>query len=103
MYADSPAALGIAKRKGAGKLRHININTLWIQEAQDKEGVTFKKVLGTDNPADLMTKHLTRDSINSHMGRLGQEVREGRAKKGLEMQGSKAADQHYDDVTVKVA
>ena len=32
VYADSSAALAIAKRKGAGKLRHININCLWIQE-----------------------------------------------------------------------
>ena len=32
VYADSSAALAIAKRKGAGKLRHINICTLWIQE-----------------------------------------------------------------------
>ena len=31
VYADSSASLAIAKRKGAGKLRHININCLWIQ------------------------------------------------------------------------
>ena len=36
MYADSTAALGIAKRKGTGKVRHININTLWIQEARER-------------------------------------------------------------------
>ena len=29
--ADSTAALAIAKRKGAGKLRHTNTNFLWIQ------------------------------------------------------------------------
>ena len=38
LYADSSAALGIAKRKGAGKLRHININTRWVEELQDREG-----------------------------------------------------------------
>ena len=27
IYADSSAALAIAKRKGAGKLRHINVNS----------------------------------------------------------------------------
>ena len=37
LYADSNAALGIAKRKGAGKLRHININTLWIQGVSERE------------------------------------------------------------------
>ena len=32
VYADSSAALAIADRKGSGKLRHINIRMLWIQE-----------------------------------------------------------------------
>ena len=103
LYADSTAALGIAKRKGAGKLRHININTLWVQEVQDREGVTYQRVLGTENPADLMTKYLTRDVINAHMSRLGQEVREGRADKGLEMQGSNPGTSGGAEATVKVA
>ena len=37
IYADSSSALAIAKRKGAGKLRHIHISALWIQEKQDRE------------------------------------------------------------------
>ena len=61
LYADSSAALAIAKRKGAGKLRHINVSALWIQDVQDREGATYMKVLGTANPADLMTKYLTRE------------------------------------------
>ena len=36
VYADSSAALAIAKRKGAGKLRHIIVSLHWIQERQDK-------------------------------------------------------------------
>ena len=76
VFADSSAALDVAKRKGVGKLRHIKINTLWVQKVQDREGVTYQKVLGTESPTDLMTKYLTRDVINEHMERLGQEVRE---------------------------
>ena len=102
-YADSTAALGIAKRKGAGKLLHININTLWAQEIQDREGVTYRKVLGTYNPADLMTKYLTRDVIVSHMTKLGQEIREGRAEKGLEMQRSSPSTSSAPGAQVKVA
>ena len=60
IFADSSAAIAIAKRKGAGKLRHINVSAFWIQDIQDKEGASYMKVLGTANPADLMTKHLTR-------------------------------------------
>ena len=50
-----------------------------------------------------MTKYLTRDVINAHMQRLGQEVREGRAEKGLEMQGAAMADVAKADANVKVA
>ena len=101
LYADSSAALGIAKRKGAGKMRHVNINTLWIQEAQDREGVEFNKIRGTSNPADLMTKYLSREVIERHLTTLSQELREGRAEKGLEMQGSSHISPNQ--VTIKVA
>ena len=103
LYADSTAALGIAKRKGAGTLRHININTLWVQEVQDREGVTYQKVLGTENPADLMTKYLTREVIDKHTTKLGQEVREGRAQKSLEMQGSQSGVRGDGNAPVKAA
>ena len=93
----------IAKRKAAGNMRHININTLWVQELQDREGVTYQKVLGTENPADLMNKYLTREVIDKHTTKLGQEVREGRAEKGLEMQGIAPTANGPTKVQVKVA
>ena len=30
LYADAPAALSIAKMQGAGKIRDINVNSLWL-------------------------------------------------------------------------
>ena len=39
MYADSSAAIAISKRRGSGKLRHINIGLLWIQEKVEGEGL----------------------------------------------------------------
>ena len=91
LYADSSAALAIAKRKGAGKLRHIRVSALWIQDVQDREGAEYTKILGTDNPADLMTKYLARDKIDRHMSTIGQGFRAGRAEKGLEMQRTRTA------------
>ena len=29
---DSSAALGVVSRKGAGKLRHVRVGQLWVQE-----------------------------------------------------------------------
>ena len=48
-----------------------------------------------------MTMYLSREVIDRHLTTLGQEMREGRADKGLEMQGSSATD--HEGVTVKVA
>ena len=60
VYADSSAALAIARRKGAGKMRHINVKSLWVQERQNEKGLALRKALGTEKPADLITKHLAR-------------------------------------------
>ena len=87
VYADSSAALAIANRKGAGKLRHINISALWIQEKQDLHQLEMREVLGTENPADLMTKYLTRAVMDTHLEYLCQRRESGRARSGLNIQG----------------
>ena len=92
VYADSSAALAIANRKGAGKLRHINISCLWIQEKQDLHQLEMRKVLGTENPADLMTKYLTRSVMDTHLEYLSQRRESGRARSGLNIQGKNAPD-----------
>ena len=88
---DASAALGIIHRKGLGRTRHIDTGMLWIQQTAAEKRLAYSKVLGTDNPADLMTKYLARSVIDLHMQKLSQEVREGRSEKGLAMQGSKPA------------
>ena len=32
VYVDSSAAIGVAHRRGHGKLRHVRVGLLWIQE-----------------------------------------------------------------------
>ena len=91
VYADSSAALAIANRNGAGKLRHINISTLWIQEKQDLHQLEMRKAQGTNRPADLMTKYLTRTVIDTHLKFIGQQRAEGRGQAGPQVQGTAAA------------
>ena len=57
VYVDSAAAIGITQRKGNGKLRHVKVGMLWIQEKVEEGELQVVKVLGTENPADAMTKH----------------------------------------------
>ena len=64
VWTDSSAAIGIANRQGLGKLRHLDTHTLWLQQAVRSKRLQLKKVAGTNNPADLFTKHsLTREKL----------------------------------------
>merc|ERR1712185_717320 len=91
VYADSSAAPAIARRKGAGKMRHINVDSLWIQERQNEKDLELRKVLGTENPADLMTKNLERQKLDKCMLQLNQHRTIGRASAGLDVQGKNKA------------
>ena len=79
VHLDSSAALGVAKRKGVGKIRHLDTRLLWIQERVHAGDLIVLKVAGTENPADLMTKHLSEEASSACMVRLGCWPREGRA------------------------
>ena len=87
VYADSSAALSAADRKGSGKLRHINIRMLWIQEREQREDVELRKVRGEVNPADMNTKYLAGPKLMDFMRRFGQHVKIGRAGVALDVQG----------------
>ena len=89
VYADSSAALAIADRKGSGKLRHINIRMLWIQEKQDRGEVELRKIQGAVNPADLLTKHVPANRLQDLSRRLAQYPKAGRARVALEVQGAR--------------
>ena len=79
MYTDATAAKGIASRKGLGKTRHIAVHLLWVQERVARGDFKLLKVWGGVNPADLMTKHLTRQVMNNHMNSCGLKYLEGRS------------------------
>jgi len=85
LMVDSAAAIGVVSRKGNGRLRHVKVGMMWIQERVEDGDITVEKVLGTENPADLMTKYLTGNKIDHYMEKLGQEQREGRADKSLKI------------------
>ena len=58
MYVDASAAIGIAQRKGLGKIRHLHTQSLWVQDAVREKRVFLDKLPGADSPADMYTKHL---------------------------------------------
>ena len=80
VYADSSAALGIAQRSGMGKVRHLRVQALWVQEVRCNRRLKYRKVLGSRNPADVLTKHVPRELLDTHARTLGVEFGEGRAE-----------------------
>ena len=81
---DSTAALAVTQRKGSGKMRHVRIGQLWVQEVAEKEELKFSKVLGTENPADACTKHLTGNKLENFTQMVGMMDRDGRSDLGLQ-------------------
>ena len=71
---DSSAALGIASRKGCGKVKHLEVKQLWIQEKVAGGVVTVHKLPRHQNLSDTLTHNWTRPS-NGHQFR-GMGLRE---------------------------
>ena len=71
--------MGTAARQGLGKLRHLECHSLWVQQRLRRREVELRKVLGTENPADLFTKHMDAAAkLESLVQRFGCDFREGR-------------------------
>ena len=79
VHADSSAAIGICRRTGIGKVRHLATGQLWAQERLRAGAFRLYKVLGADNPGDLLTKHLAAELMNKHIEALHLYHQEGRA------------------------
>jgi hypothetical protein len=77
---DATAALGIARRLGIGKIRHLDTSLLWIQQKIKDGDLVVDKVLGTENPADCLTKHVDRATMLKHLVAMGLEYETGRAE-----------------------
>ncbi len=66
----SSAAIGIVRRIGLGKLRHIEVQGLWLQEVVRKGIIRIVRVAGELNDADLGTKPLHREAIERILHRM---------------------------------
>ena len=80
LYTDSSAALGIAKRAGIGKVRHLRTQGLCIQEVRVSGRIVYKKVLGEKNPSDLFTKYMSAELSLRHLTAICARFVAGRAE-----------------------
>ena len=82
---DATAAKGILERQGIAKVRHIDVNVLWMQQQMAHKLIPLIKVDGSLNCADLLTKHLVANVQQRHVEMMQLEFREGRAQMAAQL------------------
>ena len=75
---DASAAIGIANRIGVGKVRHIEVNQLWLQEMVSGGRIRIDKVWSEENLADALTKGVDAQAIAMHLSGVNVEIRNDR-------------------------
>ena len=79
IHTDATAAIGICRRRGLGKIRHLAVADLWIQDKVKTGELTLVKVAGSENPADMVTKYVEGRLLEKHIKAINLQVEEGRA------------------------
>ena len=57
VYTDSSVAKSFVSTRGLGRMRHLEVKLLWLQEAVQKGRLIVGKIRGTVNIADALTKY----------------------------------------------
>ena len=76
---DATAAIGICRRRGFGRIRHLHVADLWVQDRLRKKDFSLTKISSSLNPADILTKHVSRDIMRQSMEFMGLIAETGRA------------------------
>ena len=71
MYGDSIANHGIITRQGTGKVKHLSVRQLWLQERTTTGDMSHKKVPRLYNWSDVLTHHFTKAEADHHFPNLG--------------------------------
>ena len=76
LWTDSSAAKSVAARRGLGRLRHVEVHQLWLQETVKNGRISVKKVHGKSNPSDALTKPLSFRELAECLRKVGGEIRQ---------------------------
>ena len=63
---DASANIGINLRVGAGKIKHLGVRQLWLQERVFNGDLKIKKIPRLDNCSDALTHHWTAHDGQTH-------------------------------------
>ena len=68
---DSTAAMGTATRQGLGRMKHVQVRDLALQKWIADGRLTLQKIASSANAADLLTKHVSQNVLQSLVPKLG--------------------------------
>ena len=78
LYTDATAAIGICRRRGLGRIRHLSTSDLWVQERHRHGDFQLSKIPGAANPADALTKHIDASTLQRLLLLMSLEEETGR-------------------------
>ena len=68
---DASATEAMMQRRGLGKMRHLEVQDLWAQEAIQAGRFQIQRIASGDNTSDLGTKPLNRECLEKCVSRMG--------------------------------
>merc|ERR1712243_40746 len=71
---DSSAARGVLTRVGSGRIRHLEVKHLWVQELVTRKVLRIEWIPRTRNPADVLTHSTSQIEFWRLLGLLGIRV-----------------------------
>ncbi len=100
MRTDASAAIGIVNRRGLGKVKHIELNTLWMQNQVYRGVFKIVKVRTDENLADAMTKPVDGGGLLRHVEGVGCWIAQGRHREMPELDAEKSEGENDWDEEV---
>ena len=85
IFSDAAAAIGICRRRGLGRVRHLAVADLWIQDRLRSRDFQLLKVAGAENCADIMTKYIDRPTLIKHLDSMHLPEEAGRPKSAAQI------------------
>jgi hypothetical protein len=73
-FCDSSAARGIAHRTGVGRMKHLQVRQLWVQEQLRLGRASVAWIPRGDNSADALTHPCSEGQLLEHLRRVGVAV-----------------------------
>ena len=80
---DSDAGRGMVRRIGAGRVRHLQLRELWLQERVREKQLAVERVNTEQNPSDVGTKYLEMSRIIRLLGGVSVRLTRGQKASGI--------------------